>query len=221
MKAKLIIDDMTGQDRITAYLAQCRVVEESDIENDPDAPHFPPSKDEVVGLVKYLRAQGANPLVVGGVGVLSYLKGVDPRRGFRPTTDLDLWVDFVPKELPSGWAVDRESPGTPSWISPTGGYVDFITPGREFPGGERSPKSIDHDPETFYTEFPVASWLSIFRLKLNSVREKDLADSIALVRSMGRVPAPTELGKLNGTQRENLDLIQQWFKLRPVGNYGE
>jgi hypothetical protein len=215
--AKTIIDAVTHHDRISAYLAQCRVVSETE----GAETHVPPSKGEVISLIRFLRDQKTRPLVIGGVGVLNYLKGVDPQRGFRPTSDLDLWVDKVPVELPKGWTKDPEAVGVHSWVSPSGGYVDFLTPGHQFPGGEKLTVKVDPDPVTVYTKFPIASWLSILKLKLCSVREKDLADCIALVRAMGKVPGPDELGKLNATQRDNLDLVNQWFKLRPVGNYGE
>jgi hypothetical protein len=80
---------------------------------------------------------------------------------------------------------------------------------------------LEPDESTAGTDFPVASLTSILRLKLNSVREKDLADAIALVRAHQRVPSREELGGLNTTQRENYELLCQWFKYRPHGNYGE
>jgi hypothetical protein len=69
--------------------------------------------------------------------------------------------------------------------------------------------------------YPVVKWLDLMRLKLNSMRSKDLTDLIALVRKLGKVPTRAELGPLNQTQRENLDMIDQWFKVRPMGGYGE
>jgi len=203
-------------DLMAIYLCQCRVkslAESQDV-------HVPPSAGEAIQLIRFLKDAGVKPLVIGSVGVLSYLN-VDPTKNFRPTVDLDLWVEKVPRQLPRGWTIDHEAIGVDSWVSPSGGTVDFIVPGQKFPSGGRSPKSINANPDFVDTDFPVADWVDLVKLKLNSVREKDLADVIALVRAMGRVPSPTELGSLNGDQRDNLDLVKKWFQLRPSGQYGE
>jgi hypothetical protein len=200
---------------IAAYLAQCRVVSL----HESQETHVPPTAEETIRLIRYLREFGVRPLVIGSVGVLSYLN-VDPKKGFRPTVDLDLWVDRLP-DPPEGWTHDPEAINVSSWISPSGGRVDFLLPNQFLSPGVSTPARLDANAETADTDFPVASWISILKLKLNSVREKDLSDSIALVRSQKRVPTPKELGRLNSTQRENYDLVRQWFQLRPHGNYGE
>ena len=204
-------------DKTTAYLQQCRVrslAESEDV-------HMPPRPEEAIDLIRFLQDEGVHPKIVGSVGVLSYLKDADPKTGFRPTVDLDIWVDKVPVKLPKDWEKDKEAVGVDSWTSPSGGTVDFITPGQRFPSGGKTPKDVKANPEFADTDFPIADWVDLVKLKLNSVREKDLADVIALVRAMGRVPSPTELGSLNGDQRDNLDMVKQWFKLRPSGAYGE
>lgn len=206
---------MTAADVISTYLRQCRV-RNTLIES--EGVHVPPTPEEVDSLLGYLRDKGVNPAVVGGVGLLHHL-GPENAKSFRPTVDIDLWVNKVPKP-PSGWRQDPEAVGVDSWISPSGGYVDFVTPSHEFEPGNKAPKKIEVDAGT---RFPVGSWKSLMWLKLQSFREKDLADVIALVRKLGRVPAENEFGffgKMTQTQRENLDMVRQWFQLRPTGTYG-
>lgn len=205
------------ENNIESYLNQCRVKNRL-VESD-DA-HVPPTAEETKFLIKYLRDLGLKPAIVGSVGILRHLGSVDPKNDFRPTVDLDVWVTKVPAP-PKGWSRDHESIGVESWISPSGGYVDFMTPGHEFPGGTTNPKSIAYDPASAETDYPVAHWLDLLKMKLNSMRSKDLSDSIALIRKMKAIPSTKELGKLTQTQKENLDLVTQWFNLRPIGKYGE
>jgi len=200
-------------DQLGSYLAQCRV--RSPLVEAEDA-HYPPSKEETMFLLDYLKKQRLGPAISGSVGLLHHIGG--DVKSFRPTYDLDIWVNKDPGAPPKGWRKDLESIGVVSWISPTGGYVDFMTPGHEFPGGAKTPRSVGIDTSFGY---PVVRWLDLMRLKLNSMRAKDMTDLIALVRKIGKVPTAGELGSLNRTQRENLDMILQWFKARPIGGYGE
>jgi hypothetical protein len=207
-----------GHDPVSAYLRQCQVrntlAESQDV-------HVPPTPDESKELLSYLKQMGVEAAVVGSVGVLHYVKDASK---FRPTVDLDIFVQMTADKFrkvqpPRGWSVDKASPGVISWISPSGGYVDFMTAGHTFPGGSRTPSRVDVDPSS--KEYPIATAVDIFRMKLNSMREKDLSDMISLARAIGGVPSEKQLGQLNQTQKENLQLIQQWFKLRPTGGYGE
>jgi hypothetical protein len=198
--------------RVADYLQRCNC--RNFLVEDGQA-HVPPSHKEVHDLMRHLKANGIKAAIAGSVGILHHVD-LDASK-FRPTHDLDIWVNQDPGNPPPGWRRDPESIGLVSWISPSGGYVDFMRAGDEFPGGTVVPRSIDVSAEF---EHPVAGWKSLLAMKLNSMREKDLADSIALVRQLGRVPSPRELGKLTVTQRENLDLVGTWFKLRPHGAYG-
>jgi hypothetical protein len=220
MKSKELIRNMSMlvmfPSVLETYLGQCRV--RHGIVEDTDT-HVPPTRDEAEFLVRYLRSHGSKPMIVGSVGVLYHLGNVNTKK-FRPTVDLDIWVTKVP-ELPSGWRRDPEAIGLTSWISPSGGYVDFLIPGHEYPGGGRNPSRLDVSPETADTRYPVASWKSLMVLKLATHREKDLSDLMSLVRKLGKVPTEAELGKLNRIQRENLDLIRIWFEQKPSGDYGE
>lgn len=204
--------------QIETYLNQCRVinglVEKSGV-------HVPPTADETRDLMAYLRSKGLKPAIVGSVGILKHLgPNIDPRIDFRPTVDLDVWVTKVPPP-PPGWRQDREAIGVASWISPSGGFVDFMQAGDELDAGVTVPHAIEYDKESATSDMPVAHQLTILKMKLNSYREKDLSDSIALIRAMGKMPSAAQLGKLTQTQRDNFDLISQWFQLRPHGKYGE
>lgn len=197
------------------YLAQCRV--KNNLAESADT-HVPPTADEARGLIHYLQTKHVNAVIVGSVGVLHHLKDTPEENAFRPTVDLDLFVrvsDTILRKVgpPSGWRTDTQSIGVVSWISPTGGYVDFLTAGHVFPSGEKVPAHISADPTSDET-FPVAHALELFRLKLASMRAKDLTDLLTLAKARRDVPTPAELGHLNDMQRENLDLIRQWFELQ-------
>lgn len=182
-----------------------------------DTVHYPPTQPEIKELITYLRGQKLDPKIVGSVGILHHMAGADVSKKFRPTVDVDLYVNRDPGTPPSGWQKDPEAVGVASWISPSGGYVDFLVPGHQFPGGEKLPRSIrTHEPSAD-TDYPVAHAHELIKLKLNSLRPKDLSDIMALVRHLGHVPTEQELGKLTRTQRENLSLVQQWHKLQPEG----
>lgn len=205
--------DLFDEHTIFSYLRQCRVVNKL-VER--ENVHVPPTPEEVQELMVYLQSQGVRPVIVGSVAVMHHLGPDATANNFRPTVDMDVWVSKPPAPL-AGWKRDLGAPGVISWISPSGGYVDFLISGQELPGGVKTPAKIEVDPATSKT-LPVASAVQILKMKLNSMREKDLADAIALVRKLGAVPP---LAGLNSTQRENLGLVQQWFQMRPTGAYGE
>lgn len=200
--------------KIDSYLRQCRVINPL---VEAGKTHVPPTPDETKFLISYLRKLGLKPAIAGSVGILRHVGG--DTRDFRPTVDLDVWVSKVPAP-PEGWRRDRESIGVDSWISPSGGYVDFLVGGHQFTDGYVTPSRIDYDPDSESTDYPVADWKTILKMKLSTMRSKDLSDCMALVRKMG-VPSDKELGRLSQTQKENLGLIRQWVALRPTGKYGE
>jgi hypothetical protein len=195
---------------LAEYLNQCRV--RALCETDT---HTPPTAEEVRFLIAYLRSKGVKAVIVGSAAVFHHLRS--NTRNFRPTVDVDIFVDKPLPALPDGWSKDPEALGVNSWISPSGGYVDFMQKSHEFPTGEKYPASVETQPDSD-ADYPVATALDLLKMKLNSAREKDLADAIALVRSLGKLPI---LNKLNRTQKDNWGLVSQWFKLRPQGAYGE
>lgn len=212
---KNIARSLVGSSNLRKYLAQCRVRTAGE-----EGVTVPPSSDEVQELLAYLKDFGVTGVIVGSAAILKHLGDqgeLDVSKDFRPTSDLDIFINrSLPKNPPPGWSVDKEAIGVPSWISPTGGYVDFLQAGMEFPGGRKNPSKIGIDESV--SDLPVADVPSIFRLKLNSERNKDLMDIIALARKTG---VPKDLGKLNQQQKENLQMVEQWLKYKPSGNYGE
>lgn len=213
-KSRQVLRAIRVSSCVEEYLQQCRVKNPL-VENASTS--VPPTKQEVDFLMSYLGKQGLEPALAGSVGLLHHLGGASAK-SFRPTFDLDVWVNRAPGSPPSGWRRDPESLGVVSWISPSGGIVDFMSPGHKFPGGEKLPHTVDID-RSF--DYPVVGWKNLMLMKLNSVRDKDIADLMALVRKLGKVPSDSELGKLNPTQKDNLGLIRQWYGIAPSGGYGE
>lgn len=176
--------------------------------------HVPPTDKEVEELVVYLQEKGADPAIVGSAAVIKHLKHKDPNfkdDSFHLTKDIDIFVSSSLPNPPFGWRYDLKSPGVISWISPSGGYVDFLIAGHRFPNDLKNPKKIDKDPESVLMGCPIAALRSIFELKLNSDREKDLTDLLILARRIG-IPNDLQQQPLNQTQRENLNLVNLWVE---------
>ncbi len=198
------------------YFAMCRR-RNSFVSDDG---HVPPAANEVEELIEYLRSARVSPVIVGSAAVLKHLNlnDQDIDRDFRPTSDLDIFVRSQLPDPPPGWRQDPEAVGVVSWISPSGGYVDFMQGGMEFPSGAKYPTNVAVDEHSLSTSYPVAQVTDLFRLKLNSDRAKDLTDLLALARKVG---VPSNLGPLNEAQKQNLEVIKLWLKAKPAGAYGE
>src|SRR3954462_14926840 len=110
---------------VVEYLNQCGVQALCE----KSAAQTPPTANEVKLLISYLRGQGVNPVIVGSVRVFHHLRATT--RDYRPTVDLDLFIDKPLPAPPEGWRKDPEA-GIDSWISPSGGYVDFLLRGHQF-----------------------------------------------------------------------------------------
>lgn len=161
----------------------------------------PPAYEEVRYLLQYLQNHGLSPVLVGSSAIAAHMaRDPDPQE-FRVTSDLAIAIGGKLPDPPEGWKWDMNAPGIPSWISPSGGTVDFLRRGDQIPDGPRIPKDIEQDTES--NTVPIAAVKSIFKMKLDSYREKDLMDLVALARKTG-IP---ELTGLNRQQRENLDYI--------------
>lgn len=199
--------------QIASYIAQCRVrsVVEAVIGSES---HVPPTPEEVEELVAYLRSFGLRPVIVGSAAAFFHFGG--DADAFRPTVDIDIHVRRSLPEPLDGWRRDPEAPGVESWISPGGGYVDFLVAGEMLPNGITVPLTVQLDPSS-PPGFPVATAADVILMKLNSTREKDLMDAIAMARRHGLPPKT----RLNQQQRENYELVQLWLQARPTGDYGE
>lgn len=179
-----------------------------------DKTHIPPTDKEVESLIIYLQEKGVDPVIVGSVAVIKHLK--QKGKNFKDdsldmTKDLDLFVSSSLPNPPTGWRRDLESIGVISWISPSGGSVDFLIAEHRFPNNLKNPKKIDKDPESVLMGCPVADLRSIFELKLNSDREKDLTDLLVLARRLG-IPKGLHQQPLNQTQKDNLKLVTLWIE---------
>ena len=198
---------MTLLDR---YLKQCRVRSVIEAVTGQES-QVPPSPEELKMLLNYLR-RFVRATIIGSAAAFYHL-GSDPA-AFRPTVDVDIHVDGPLPPPPQGWRRDLEAAGIESWISPSGGYVDFLVAGESLPGEVIVPQNVTVDKTA---ELPVATVADVFAMKLNSMREKDLFDAIALARKFG-IP---KLMRINRQQRENLKMVQLWISARPTGKYGE
>ncbi len=196
--------------RVDDYLKQCRV--RSFVEAvTGQSPQVPPSPEELYALLDYLR-KSVQATIVGSAAAFYHLGG-DPT-AFRPTVDVDIHVNGPLPPPPPGWQRDKAAAGIESWISPTGGYVDFLVAGEELPGGVTVPTTVRTDKEA---DLPIATVADVFAMKLNSMREKDLFDAIALARRFG-VP---KIKGMNPQQKDNWQLVKLWIDARPTGKYGE
>lgn len=188
---------MTNEKSIIEYLNHAR-----------KSPNCPPAVEEIQTLISYLRTNKLDPIIVGALAVVSYLQPVGEY--FRQTEDVDIFITQSPPSPPPGWTRDRKSVGVPSWISPTGSHVDFLIAGHQFPDGSEVPKNIEKNRNAT-NNWPIADLTSLFLLKLNSFRDKDLFDLVELANKVG-IPDPLKNRTLNETQRNNLETIRLYLQ---------
>lgn len=189
--------------RIDIYLDQCRVLALTESETT-----VPPSPAETRVLVKYLFKMGLAPVIVGSVAVVHYLTG-PVKASRRPTKDLDMYVRTLPGAPPPGWKRDESSIGVTSWISPSGGYVDFLVAGDILATGDKIPSKVKLGP-TSDRGYPVIDVFDLIKMKISTQRGDDVMDAVRLVRSMGRIPDVKELGHLTREQQENWEYVRIW-----------
>jgi hypothetical protein len=218
-------------DRIDEYLTVCRsqsVMEEIH----QFKPEKPPSADELRALIAYLTKNGLRPVVAGSASAFHHLAlafgssggGKSLANLWRPTKDVDLWVTGT-KRLPvppTGWSRDPEAVGTDSWISPSGGVVDFIIGGTPFPSGVTAQHDVTISGNSL-PGIPVADIFWIIRSKLGTSRMKDLSDIIDLLHAIKANPKyaaelPAFRSALSSDEREELDSAQVFVDLKRTGN---
>lgn len=173
----------------------------------------PPSTKEIQWLLEYLKANKCHPVIVGSSALLRHLELTDAEiaKDFRPTADVDIFVHNPLPQIPTGWKKDYESVGVDSWIAPSGGVVDFLLAGHEFPAGPKYPANIAVDPISDASGLPVAAIKDLVGLKLNSDRAKDLSDLLLLAQAGG---FPSEMKGLNRKQKENYAFVMQWLQAK-------
>lgn len=202
-----------AKDFIKTYLSDFLRKSRDDLKNNA---YIPPTGKEVEELIVYLQEKGVDPVIVGSLAVIKHLKqkGNDfDDNSLAKTKDIDVFVSSSLPAPPHGWRRSTESVGVISWISPTGGHVDFLIAEQRFPNNLKNPKKIGKDPESILMGCPVADLRSIFELKLNSDREKDLQDLLILARRLG-IPKDLQPSLLNQTQRDNLEIVTLWIKYK-------
>lgn len=194
---------------LSKYLSQCQkrnpFVEEERYTN------IPPTSKELEQLISYLSEKDVDPVIIGSIAVIKHLKLTTEdihARTFRPTQELDLLISKKLPDPPPGWHCNEEIREISSWISPTGGYVEFLMAQDMLPKNDK----IEKDPESIAMGCPVADLLTLFKLKLNSSREKDLADLMSLARRVG-IPQEVDKHLWNDIQMKNLELLRLWAKL--------
>ncbi|NGX42223.1 MAG: hypothetical protein K940chlam7_00500 [Chlamydiae bacterium] len=183
------------------------------IENNENKTHRPPTESEIRFLFKHLRENDLDPIIVGSIALIQHLRPSKEDygdEGFRYTQDIDIFVSSSLPRPPPAWRRDHESLGVVSWISPSGGYIDFLEAGHIYPSGHRNPYHIDKDLDSIADGLPVADLASIFVMKLNSDRVQDLTDLVNLAKKRG-IPKDLARKKLNEQQKENLESIKIWI----------
>ena len=150
-------------------------------------------------------------MIVGSIAVIRHLQLTIEdinARIFRPTQKLELFISQKLPAPPSGWQLNQSPVGLTSWISPTGGIVDFLTARDIFPGDLYS---VGKDPESVTMGCPVADVQTLFLIKLNSDKERDLLDLLLLACKLG---IPKDLDNLLWTlqQRKSLEFVRRWVK---------
>lgn len=195
---------------------------------------IPPTPQEIEQLMIFLQNKELDPIIVGSVAINKHLQAsfnkpkpnsfqnvkeldlviknnsLNEIQAFRTTVDIDFFISkTIPNFLP-GWQRDKNSIGVLSWISPSGGIVDFLIAGQRFPNNSSTPLTLGKDPESVKMGCPIADLKSLFLMKLNSDRDKDFLDLLVLARTLG---IPNDLNKqsLNSNQREQLSTLQLYL----------
>ena len=189
----------------------------------------PPTPEEIRTLIDYLAKLKLSPMVAGSASAFHHIvvafgakaKGKNLSDLWRPTKDVDLWVSGKLPAPPAGWRRDMEAVGAPSWISPSGGYVDFLIKGDMFPNGATtgtmtvssdSPKGV-----------PVAGIFDVMRAKLGTSRMKDLSDVVDLLHVVNsnatyKAALPAFKKSLKREQKEDMETAELYFGMNYAGS---
>lgn len=193
---------------LTPYLLQCRTYNPL-LESEEITP-VPPTSRELEMLVSYLLKNGVDFAIVGSVAVARYLELTKEDihlRNFRPTHSLEVLITNTLPSPPKGWRLDEESM---RWFSLKNSHVRFVMSADIFPQEERN---IGKDPESVAMGCPVADLLTLFKMKLNSDRVKDMSELVTLIRKVG-FPDNLESQLWSANQVKRLELIKNGLKFR-------
>ncbi|MCE5315908.1 MAG: hypothetical protein LLG04_00915 [Parachlamydia sp.] len=193
---------------LAGYLAECQM-HNPFIEGDQYSP-YPPTSQEIEELILYLQHVGVDPVIAGTIALVKHLNLTSEdihARDFRPTHKLEVLISKTLPNPPKQWQLNKESEG--SWISPKGGVVEFLMEEDAL----KAPNKVGRDPESVKMGCPVTDVQTIFKMKLNSDWEKDLAELMTLTRKVG-IPNDIDNKLWNSIQRKNLNILKFWAKLR-------
>lgn len=177
---------------------------------------IPPTAGELEELISFLQKNYLNPVIMGTLAVMKHLV-VTPsdiqNRTYRPIQTIDILVSKLPEQLLDGWQLDKDSSPRLCWMSPSQGYVKFFNFKDEFPSELDKISEAGKDQESVLMNCPVADVETLFRMKLNSRKEKDMLDLMMLTRKVD-IPQDVDKKLWNDVQRKNLEFLRHWAKIR-------
>ncbi len=177
---------------------------------------IPPTAEELQKLISFLQENHLNPVIIGTLAVMKHLVVTTAdiqNRIYRPIQTIDLLVSKLPKQLFNDWHLDKESLPRLCWISPSNGYVKFFNFKEEFPLDLENITESCKDHESALMNCPVLNVETLFRMKLNSKKERDIFDLMMLTRKL-EIPQDIDLKLWNDTQRQKLEFLRHWAKIR-------
>lgn len=193
---------------LSGYLAQCQL-KNPFLQEDKYTP-YPPTSKEVEDLIMFLQNEGLDPVISGTIALIKHLQFTEAdihAREFRPTHKLEVIISKNLPNPPSGWHINKDFRAC--WNSPLGGRVDFV---RE-EEAVQFPNRVQRDPESVEAGIPVADVPTIFKMKLNSDWDKDLAELMTLARKVG-IPKDIKDCLWSDRQKKNMEILIFWAKLR-------
>lgn len=134
-------------------------------------------------------------------------------RNFRPTYALDLLIFRKIPSPPPNWQVKMQTSDGVSWLSTTGGQINFLMAKDTFPEGFIKTNSIGRDPESVRVGCPIVDVKTLFIMKLNSSLEVDMSELMTLARKT-KIPKEIEKELWTNRQKKNLEFIRSWAELR-------
>lgn len=226
------------RNHFSQYLSECR--SQSPLLDSDNYHTFPPSEQEISSLIEFLLSKNLDPIIVGSIAVIRYLdlpKQNDQK--YRLTSSLEILISSPLSSPLDSWKVKDSPSPIISWISPSGGKVDFFQVNDVFPIS-LTPYSVEKDKESVIAQCPIASPKSLLLLKLSSNEPRDMLDATLLIDEIGfprdleayfwtslqkenfqlikaltkeiGIPEGIRKKRLNQSQRENLSLLDLWLK---------
>ena len=170
---------------------------------------IPPTFGEAKEILKYLRDQELQPVIIGAAATYVLDRRATPKT-FRPGARLDIFLHSEEPGLPpEPWKLGS-SPT--HWLSETEGHLNLVLARSASPDGGRYPSQVSVAPESD-PRYPVAAIHDLIKLLLASMAMDNMPHVVALFESLGRFPSDDELGPMTDGQRWCLDWLRRWWKL--------